>query len=69
MQTDSQVEPRYDVFVSYRWTEPDQSWVRNHLVPSLKRAGLRVCLDVEDFVPLGDHPKPAIDDQLKTGQR
>jgi TIR domain len=37
--------------VSYRWVEPDQSWVRNHLVPALKNAGLRVCLDVEDFVP------------------
>jgi len=42
---------RYDVFVSYRWTEPDQSWVREHLVPALKRAGVQVCLDVEDFVP------------------
>lgn len=41
----------YDVFISYRWVEPDQSWVRQALVPALKRAGLAVCLDVEDFVP------------------
>jgi len=41
----------YDVFVSYRWTDPDQSWVREHLVPALERAGLRVCLDVRDFKP------------------
>ena len=25
----------YDVFVSYRWVEPDQTWVRNELVPAL----------------------------------
>lgn len=41
----------YDLFVSYRWTEPDQSWVRDHLVPALETAGLRVCLDVNDFMP------------------
>ena len=41
----------YDVFVSYRWVDPDRQWVRESLVPALKMAGLRVCLDVEDFVP------------------
>lgn len=41
----------YDVFVSYRWAEPDRSWVRDQLVPALQRAGLRVCLDVNDFIP------------------
>jgi hypothetical protein len=41
----------YDVFISYRWVDPDQEWVREYLVPALKSAGLRVCLDVEDFVP------------------
>lgn len=41
----------YDVFVSYRWVEPDMSWVRGHFVPALKVAGLRVCLDVQDFIP------------------
>src|ERR1035441_3007387 len=41
----------FDVFVSYRWVEPDQGWVRDSLVPALKSAGLKVCLDVEDFVP------------------
>jgi hypothetical protein len=41
----------YDVFVSYRWVEPDQTWVRDEFVPALKSAGLTVCVDVEDFVP------------------
>jgi tetratricopeptide (TPR) repeat protein len=41
----------YDVFVSYRWVSPDQEWVRHELVPALMRAGLKVCLDVMDFIP------------------
>lgn len=41
----------YDVFVTYRWIDPDQKWVRTELVPALRAAGLRVCVDVEDFVP------------------
>jgi hypothetical protein len=41
----------YDVFVSYRWAEPDQSWVRDELVPALEASKLKVCLDVQDFVP------------------
>ncbi len=40
-----------DVFISYRWTEPDMTWVRNELVPSLEAAGINVCIDVEDFLP------------------
>jgi len=42
---------KYDVFVSYRWVEPDMSWVREQFVPALQAAGLRVLLDVTDFVP------------------
>jgi hypothetical protein len=41
----------YDVFISYRWVTPDQEWVREQLYPALANAGLKVCLDVEDFVP------------------
>lgn len=41
----------YDVFISYRWVTPDQDWVREQLYPALVNAGLKVCLDVEDFVP------------------
>jgi hypothetical protein len=41
----------YDVFVSYRWVEPDLTWVRDELVPALNSAGLKVCFDVEDFIP------------------
>jgi hypothetical protein len=41
----------YDAFISYRWVSPDQEWVRDALFPALQAAGLRVLLDVEDFVP------------------
>jgi hypothetical protein len=44
-----QADRSYDVFVSYRQQEPDQTWVRNRLVPTLSLEGLRVCLDVESF--------------------
>jgi hypothetical protein len=43
--------PEYDVFVSYRWIDPDRQWVREFLYPALLQAGLSVLLDVEDFVP------------------
>lgn len=43
--------PRYDVFISYRWVDPDMYWVRDHLAPALQGAGLRTLLDVQDFVP------------------
>jgi hypothetical protein len=39
----------YDVFISYRQQEPDKSWVRNILLPSLKNEGLRICIDFECF--------------------
>lgn len=42
---------RYDVFLSYRWIDPDQTWVREQFVPALEAAGLRVCLDIRDFTP------------------
>jgi HEAT repeat protein/nucleoside phosphorylase len=41
----------YDVFISYRWVTPDQDWVREQLYPALVNVGLKVCLDVTDFVP------------------
>src|SRR5215831_4676274 len=43
--------PKYDVFISYRWVDPEMSWVRDHLVPALQEAGVETILDVEDFVP------------------
>jgi TIR domain len=39
----------YDVFISYRHQEPDQSWVRETLVPRLRDHGLTVCIDHESF--------------------
>lgn len=47
----SETKYPYDVFISYRWITPDQEWVREQLYPALVNAGLKVCLDVEDFVP------------------
>ena len=40
---------KYDVFVSYR--HRDKEWVRSWLVPKLKEAGVRVCVDYESFEP------------------
>ena len=40
---------KYDVFVSY--SSDDQEWVRGWLVPHLRRAHLRVCLDTDCFTP------------------
>jgi energy-coupling factor transporter ATP-binding protein EcfA2 len=37
-----------DVFVSYAW-EKSEDWVRNILVPDLRRLGLRVIVDVENM--------------------
>lgn len=42
---------QYDVFISYRWVDPEMSWVRESLTPALQAAGVRTLLDVEDFVP------------------
>lgn len=36
---------KYDLFLSYRHIEPDQTWVRKNLVPALKEAGLNICFD------------------------
>jgi hypothetical protein len=48
----SRRDPQWHVFVSYRWVEPDMSWVRRQLVPALESAGLEVCVDYKHF-PLG----------------
>lgn len=47
---DRKTSYKYDVFISYRWVSPDQEWVREQLYPALENAGLKVCVDVEDFV-------------------
>ena len=41
----------FDVFVSYRHREPDSTCVRDRLVPELRRHDVKVCLDVETFLP------------------
>ncbi|MEO1146893.1 MAG: toll/interleukin-1 receptor domain-containing protein [Cyanobacteria bacterium J06638_22] len=39
----------YDVFISY--STADKAWVRGELLTRLKKAGLKVCIDYEDFRP------------------
>lgn len=39
----------YDFFVSYRHREPDKTWVRNMLVPTLEERGAKVFIDYRDF--------------------
>jgi hypothetical protein len=39
----------YDFFISYRHREPDKSWVRKILVPTLEEKGLRALIDYRDF--------------------
>jgi TIR domain len=40
---------RYDAFISY--SHRNRDWVRSWLVPQLKHAGLKVCIDYEGFEP------------------
>ena len=39
----------YDVFISYRHQEPQQTWVRKTLLPRLRAEGLNVCIDHDCF--------------------
>ena len=39
----------YDVFISYRHQEPEQTWVRKTLLPRLRAEGLNVCIDQDCF--------------------
>jgi hypothetical protein len=40
---------QYDAFISYRQREPDLSWVRQTLVPSLESRKVRAFVDYRDF--------------------
>ncbi len=39
---------KYDVFISYSYHK-DEEWVRNVLLPTLEKQGLKVCIDYRDF--------------------
>ena len=43
--------PEFDVFISYRRCEPDQTLARERLAPELRAEKLRVCLDDDAFIP------------------
>lgn len=58
----------YDVFLSYRRAQPDQHWVKEHLVPALELAGLKVCWDERDFDP-GQHVLREMDRALRQSRR
>jgi len=47
--TSPAIDLTYDVFISH--SGADRAWVRDELLPRLKEAGLRVCLDWRDFRP------------------
>ena len=58
---DSTSATLYDVFVSY--ASADDQWVHDELVPALKGAGLRVCIDTDDFLigmPIVDNIERAV---------
>lgn len=42
-------EPQYDVFISYRQSEPDKSWVRTVLCPLLTEHGVKIFIDFKHF--------------------
>ena len=44
-----EIEFTYDVFISY--SSKDKDWVRGDLLKRLQAAGLRVCIDYQDFRP------------------
>ncbi len=50
----AETEFKYDVFISY--SHKDEEWVRNVLLPTLEKQGLKVCIDYRDFIA----GKPAI---------
>src|SRR6266508_759142 len=50
----SETEFPYDVFISY--SHKDEEWVRNILLPTLEKSGLKICIDYRDF----SAGKPAI---------
>jgi hypothetical protein len=47
-------EFKYDVFISY--SHKDQEWVRNILLPTLEKQGLKVCIDYRDFIAVDVAP-------------
>ncbi len=42
---------RYDVYISYAKTEPDDTWVWETLIPRLKEVGLKVAVSEDVFQP------------------
>ena len=50
----AEIDFKYDVFISY--SHKDEEWVRNILLPTLEKQGLKVCIDYRDFIA----GKPAI---------
>lgn len=47
--TEANDKYKYDAFISY--SHHDKDWVQGWLLPRLKQAGLRICVDFRDFEP------------------
>ncbi len=56
----------YDAFVSY--SHRDQAWVRDWLVPTLRGAGLKVCVDYDGF-RVGEPIVTAIERAVTTSRK
>ena len=56
----------YDAFISY--SHHDRPWVRETLVPALRGAGLRICIDYESFEP-GEPTVLAIERAIQSSKR
>jgi tetratricopeptide (TPR) repeat protein/MinD-like ATPase involved in chromosome partitioning or flagellar assembly len=66
-QIRKELKTSFDVFVSY--SHADHEWIRNWLVPRLREAGLRVCVDYEAFnvgVPTIVNIEQAVEQSRKT---
>lgn len=59
----------YDAFISYRQQEPDKTWVHETLVPRLKKEGLCIFIDYQNFrlgAPLVEEIERAVEQSRYT---
>lgn len=60
---------RFDVFISYRQSEPDKAWTQKVLLPELLKKGLKVCIDFRSFrlgFPLVNQMERAVEESRYT---
>jgi TIR domain len=59
-------EFKYDVFISY--SHKDIEWVQRELIPRLKKAKLKICVDDQDF-PIGGVAIVTMQDSIEVSRR